>query len=277
MRKRPGDTVLRQLRFSPTSGVPVERMVYEQREVLMTRRPTIVEELPAGGSQESQEARHCASLNAYGSYLFGQGRWEEARAMFVKASKIMPGDDVTCRNLAVASSACGLYDEAIEIFAELTERFPDDAALHNSYGLVLHDAGRLEQAGVEFARATELAPTDYMYWHHKGTNALAQGKTSAAVTALARAVALPGALPVCYFNLAMALGAAGETERGTMFLQKAVSLRSDDPGLLVRAARIMNGWGRRATAIECLRTFVRAGYHSREVDSLLSELLAATA
>ncbi len=245
----------------------------------MTRRPKVPEEAapPIEAQENQEEARRCASLNAYGSYLFGQGRWEEARSMFVKASKIMPQEETTARNLAVASSACGLYDEATEIFAELTRRYPEDAALHNGYGLVLHRAGHLEQAAAEFARATELAPTDYMYWHHKGTNALTQGKVAAAVTALARAVALPGAPPVCYFNLAMALGAADETERGTMFLQKAVALRVDDPALLVRAARIMDAWGRRATAIECLQSFVRAGYHNREVDDLLSRLLAEPA
>ncbi len=241
----------------------------------MARRPRAEEPQATTEPQENEDARHCASLNAYGSYLWGQGRWEEARAVFVKAARIMPEDNVTRKNLAVASSACGLSDEAIEIFADLVTKFPDDAMLRNSYGLVLHHAGHLEQAGIQFARATELAPTEYVYWHHKGTNALAQGNISAAVTALARAVALPGAPPVCYFNLAMALGAAGETERATMFLQKAVSLRPDDPDLLVRSARIMTGWGRRATAIECLRSFSSSGRRHHDVEALLGELTAA--
>ena len=240
----------------------------------MARRPRAVEPEVIVEARENEDARRCASLNAYGSYLYGQGRWEEARGVFVKALKILPSADVTRKNLAVASSACGLNDEAIEIFADLTARFPDDASLHNSYGLVLHHAGRLEQAGIEFAQAAELAPTEYMYWHHKGTNALAQNKTSTAVTALARAIALPGAASVCYYNLAMALGAAHETERATMFLQKAIALRPDDPELLVRSVRIMNGWGRRATAIECLRAFTRSGRRRHDVELLLSELLA---
>ncbi len=240
----------------------------------MGRRPRIAEPEVIDEPSENEDARHCASLNAYGSYLYGQGRWEEARVVFVKASKVMPGDDVTRKNLAVASSACGLNDEAVEIFADLVERFPNDASLHNSYGLVLHNAGRLDQAGVEFSQAAELAPAEYIYWHHKGTNALAQNRTSAAIAALARAIALPGAAPVCYYNLAMALGAAGETERATMFLQKAVALQPDDPGLLVRSVRIMEGWGRRATAVECLRTFARSGRRNHDVELLLSELLA---
>lgn len=231
--------------------------------------PDVIEE-----PRESEDVRHCAALNAYGSYLYGQGRWEEARGVFVKASNVLPDDDTTRKNLAVASSVCGLHDEAVEVFADLTARFPGDAALHNSFGLVLHSAGHLEQAGIEFARAAELAPTEYLYWHHKGTNALAQNKISVAIAALARAVALPGAAPVCYYNLAMALGTAGETERATMFLQKAISLQSDDVGLLVRSARVMNGWGRRVTAIECLQAFVRSGGRSHEVEELLSELAA---
>jgi Flp pilus assembly protein TadD len=241
----------------------------------MARRPRAEEPQVISEPQENENTRRCASLNAYGGYLWGQGRWEEARSVFVKASKIMPEDDVTRKNLAVASSACGLDDEAIDIFAGLVAKFPYDASLHNGYGLVLHNAGQLEQAGIEFALAANLAPAEYIYWHHKGTNALAQHKTSAAITALARAVALPGAPPACYFNLAMALGAAGETERATMFLQKAVSLRPDDPDLLVRSVRIMIGWGRRATALECLRSFARSGRRHHDVEVLLSELAAA--
>jgi Flp pilus assembly protein TadD len=251
------------------------RNTADAEEDEMARRPRAEEPQVASEPQENEDGRHCASLNAYGSYLWGQGRWEEARAVFVKASRIMPDDLATRKNLAVASSACGLNDEAVEIFADLVARFPDDASLHNSYGLVLHNAGNLEQAGREFARAADLAPSEYIYWHHKGTNALAQHKTSAAITALARAVALPGAPTVSYFNLAMALGAAGETERATMFLQKAVSLSSDDPDLLVRSSRIMIGWGRRATAIECLRSFSRSGRRHHGVEALLSELTAA--
>ncbi|MCX6083721.1 MAG: tetratricopeptide repeat protein [Caldiserica bacterium] len=240
----------------------------------MARRPRAAEPEVIDGPRENEDARQCASLNAYGGYLYGQGRWEEARAVFVKAAKVLPDDDVTRKNLAVASSACGLNDEATEILTDLTARFPNDASLHNSYGLVLHNAGRLEQAGIEFAQAAELAPTEYIYWHHKGTNALAQNKTPTAIAALARAIALPGAAPVCYYNLAMALGAAGETERATMFLQKAIALRPDDPELLLRSVRIMNGWGRRATAIECLRAFARSGKRNHDIEVLLSELLA---
>lgn len=240
----------------------------------MGRRPRVAEPEVIDEPSENEDARHCASLNAYGSYLYGQGRWEEARVVFVKASKVIPGDDVTRKNLAIASSACGLNDEAAEILADLVERFPDDASLHNSYGLVLHNAGCLDQAGVEFSHAAELAPAEYMYWHHKGTNALAQNRISAAIAALARAIALPGAAPVCYYNLAMALGAAGETERATMFLQKAVALLPDDPELLVRSVRVMRRWGRRATAVECLRAFARSGRRNHDVELLLSELMA---
>ena len=102
----------------------------------MGRRPRAAEPEVIVEPSENEGARRCASLNAYGSYLYGQGRWEEARGVFVKASKVMPGDDVTRKNLAVASSACGLNDEAIEIFADLTARFPDDASLHNSTGTI---------------------------------------------------------------------------------------------------------------------------------------------
>jgi Flp pilus assembly protein TadD len=224
--------------------------------------------------RDNDDLRRCASLNAYGSYLYGQGRWEEARAVFIKASQVLPEDDVTRKNLAVASSACGLNTDAITIFADLAARFPDEAALHNSYGLVLSRAGRLEWAGIEFSRAAELAPSEYIYWHHKGTNALARHRTSAAIAALARAVALPGAAPFCYYNLAMALGAAGETERATMFLQKAIAMRPDDSRLLVRAVTVMHGWERRGTAVECLQAFIHSGRRSREVEALLSELVA---
>ncbi len=242
----------------------------------MARRLRTAEPEAPVESGAGDDGRHCAALNAYGSYLYGQGRWEEARDVFAKALKVLPDDASTAKNLAVALSACGASDEALELFADLSARFPDDASLHNSFGLALHGAGRLEEAASEFSRATELAPAEYIYWHHKGTNALAQGRTSAAIAALARAIALPGAAPACYYNLAMALGAAGETERATMFLQKAISLRMDDAELLVRAAGMMKSWGRRVAATDCLRTFAQSGRRHRGVEDLLSELTAET-
>lgn len=242
----------------------------------MARRPQTAEPETSVEPDVSEDGRHCAALNAYGSYLYGQGRWEEARDVFAKALKVLPDDEATQRNLAIAMSACGDSDEAVQILAGLTARHQGDASLHNSFGLVLHRAGRFEEAGREFARATELVPSEYIYWHHKGTNALALGRTSEAIGALARAVALPGAAPACYYNLAMALGAAGETERATMFLQKAVSLRSEDPELLVRSASMMKAWGRRVAAVECLRTFIDSGKRNHKVEDLLRELTAET-
>ncbi|MGB9666851.1 MAG: tetratricopeptide repeat protein [Candidatus Cryosericum sp.] len=242
----------------------------------MARKPQTTQPEAPVESGAGDEARHCAALNAYGSYLYGQGRWEEARDVFAKARKVLPDDASTCKNLATALSACGDSDEAVRLFAELSARLPGDAALHNSFGLALYRAGRLDEAAEEFSRATELAPAEYMYWHHKGTNALAQGRTSAAIAALARAVALPGASPACYYNLAVAMGQTGETERATMFLQKAVSLRMDDADLLLRAASLMKGWGRQVAAMECLRSFVQSGRHNRRVEDLLAELSTET-
>ncbi len=59
-----------------------------------------------------------------------------------------------------------------------------------------------------------------------------------------------------------------------MFLQKAVSLVPDDANLLLCAARIMDGWGQRHAAIECLRAFDRAGRRHAGVDVLLRSLTA---
>lgn len=242
----------------------------------MAQRPKAAEPETGVESDVSEGGRHCAALNAYASYLYGQGRWEEARDVFAKALKVLPDDAATRKNLAIAMSVTGASDAAVEMFAGLMDRSPDDASLHNSFGLVLYRSGRLEEAGREFARATELAPAEYIYWHHKGTNALALGRTSEAIAALARAVALPGAAPACYYNLAMALGAAGETERATMFLQKAISLRPDDMELLMRSAGMMKAWGRRVAAADCLRAFIESGRRNRGVEDLLDELTADT-
>lgn len=240
----------------------------------MPRRRQPTEPSACEDVREYDDVRHCASLSAYGMYLWGQGRWEEARAVYKRALAALPQNPVARRNLAVASSVCGLHDEAIDVFAGLVAGSPDNAALHNAFGLMLHNAGQLERAGEEFSRAVDLAPAECIYWHHKGTNALARNRTAEAVTALARAVALPGAPAAAYYNLAMALGAAGETERAAMFLQKAVSLVPDDADLLLCAARIMDGWGQRHAAIECLRAFDRAGRRHAGVDVLLRSLTA---
>ncbi len=244
------------------------------REDRMPRRRQLTEPSAREDFREHDGVRHCASLSAYGTYLWGQGRWEEARVVYERALAALPQNLAARRNLAVASSVCGLHDKAIDAFVDLVAGSPDNAALHNAFGLILHNAGQLERAGEEFSRAVDLAPTECIYWHHKGTNALARNRIAEAVTALARAVALPGAPAAAYYNLAMALGAAGETERAAMFLQKAVSLVPDDTDLLMCAARIMDGWGQRNAAIECLRAFDRTGRRHAGVDALLHSLAA---
>jgi Flp pilus assembly protein TadD len=228
-------------------------------------------------AHEDDRVQRCASLSGYGSYLFGQGRYEEARNTLLEAALLMPDSDTTRRNLAVASSASGLHEEAISILSALVRAHPEDAVLHNAFGLALHRAGRLGAANEEFGRATELAPAESEYWYHKGTNALAMERTQTAISALARAVALPGAEASCYFNLAMALGAAGETERATMFLQKAVALHPDDAATVVRAARAMAGWGHFGVATESLRSFIAAGHVDVGAKELLDDLVNAPA
>jgi Flp pilus assembly protein TadD len=223
-------------------------------------------------AREDDRVQRCASLNGYGSYLFGQGRYDEARDTFLEAALLVPDSDTTRRNLAVASSASGLHEEAITILSALVRAHPEDAVLHNAFGLALHRAGRLGAANEEFGRATDLAPTESEYWYHRGTNALAMERTQAAISALARAVALPGAEAPCYFNLAMALGAAGETERATVFLQKAVALHPDDAATLVQAARAMAEWGYIVTAVGSLRSFLDGGHVDVGVKELLSDL-----
>jgi tetratricopeptide (TPR) repeat protein len=84
--------------------------------------------------------------------LFGDGKSEEAIAVYREALAIDPSFADAWHGLAMALSELGRHDEAIEAGKRLVELSPDDTLAHTSLSR-LPGGGRIPEAEAEGAQA----------------------------------------------------------------------------------------------------------------------------
>ena len=85
--------------------------------------------------------------------LFGDGRTEEAVAVYREALALDPGFSDAWHGLGMALSELGRHDEAIEAGKRLVELSPDDTLAHTSLSRFYQAAGRIPEAEAEGAKA----------------------------------------------------------------------------------------------------------------------------
>jgi Flp pilus assembly protein TadD len=64
-----------------------------------------------------------------------RGYWQEARARYEHASKIVPGDPEVWSNLGVALEATGHYDEAGDAYLKALEIDPGNSKIRRNFGM----------------------------------------------------------------------------------------------------------------------------------------------
>jgi len=85
--------------------------------------------------------------------LFGDGKSEEAIAVYREAIAIDPDFADAWHGLAMALSELGRHDEAIEAGKRLVALSPDDTLAHTSLSRFYQAAGRIPEAEAEGAKA----------------------------------------------------------------------------------------------------------------------------
>ena len=222
-----------------------------------------------------------------------------AEATYRRAVKLQPSYFGGYSKLAGFYYNHGRFSEAAENFRRVTELTPDNAKAFANLGGVLMQLGRLDQALQVFRKSVALAPTD-LAWSNIGTLEYYQWHFTAAAEAYEgprpatrplrdmgeprRRVALPGtgpprrrsvrafghALPQgagtnpeeghVHSYLALALAKLGKIAEAREHGSRALQIAPGNPEFLYNAAVVAKRAGRRAEAIEDLRTAVRAGY-----------------
>ena len=85
--------------------------------------------------------------------LFGDGKAEEAIAVYREALAIDPDFGDAWHGLGMALSELGRHDEAIDAGKRLCELSPDDTLAHTTLSRFYQAAGRIPEAEAEGAKA----------------------------------------------------------------------------------------------------------------------------
>jgi protein O-GlcNAc transferase len=90
--------------------------------------------------------------------LHGQGRLEEAEALYRAVLRAEPGHPGSLHHLGVVKAQQGNLNEAIWLIRRALEKQPQSAEVHSDLGVALEYANRYPEALLCYARALELKP-----------------------------------------------------------------------------------------------------------------------
>jgi Flp pilus assembly protein TadD len=154
-----------------------------------------------------------------GVALFKKGRVNEAVAHFRKAIKIQSTDAESHYNLAVAMKQQGKIEEAAAEFTEAARLKPADADAHTGLGTALVTLGRVPEAIVELSEALRLKSTT-------GGGATASD----------------------HFELANALGVAGQFAEAARHYRETLQRQPDHHAARVNLAQVLDLLGQQQEA-----------------------------
>jgi predicted O-linked N-acetylglucosamine transferase (SPINDLY family) len=141
----------------------------------------------------------------WGAHLQGQGRLDDAIALYRKALAFDGALVGAHNNLGVALLEQTRIDEAIACFRAALTLDPNNAELHFNLGAALRDAGALDNAIPCWRAALALDPTHADAGLNLGTALLHQGELAAALEHYRASVALAPDRPGAHSNLLLAL------------------------------------------------------------------------
>jgi tetratricopeptide (TPR) repeat protein len=149
-----------------------------------------------------------------GAILQAGERYEEAIACYLQAIGQNDGLVQTHINLAAALQATGKGEEALAEAERAIALAPDSAEGQGSLGHVLQQDGRFAEAEAAYRRQLALAPSAALPLIALGDALRGQEKLDEAIEAYRQALALAPENANAHANLALALLAAGDYEKG---------------------------------------------------------------
>jgi TolB-like protein/Tfp pilus assembly protein PilF len=212
------------------------------------------------------QPRYGASHTAYGKYLYGRGRNQEAIAAYEQGTILMPDNPDAFSNLGVAYFLAGDFERAGRALKRAIEIEPRRGGYAN-YGSLQYYQGRYAEAEKLFRKALESAPADHRLWGNLADAMRFDGKPDQAGDAYRRALALAdGELavnPRHAVNQAQAAYYAiqlGDRERARQGITAALPEGDGDPYVHYYVALTELGLGERSKAALHLQRARELGY-----------------
>jgi Flp pilus assembly protein TadD len=212
--------------------------------------------------------------NAYddATELFGQGRVDEAIAIFEEIVRRQPRSSEARQNLAQALYQTGRPREAVAVLEDAVESGHTDVALLATLGAYLLDTGELEKAAGLLESLIEREP-DYAEAHnYLGVAYSRLGRFEESRRELERVIELDPSAASAYNNLGSLALAQGKFEEAIEHLNRALELDPRNTGALNGLGFAQARMGRMAAAIESWRRAVEVD--PRQFDALFNLALA---
>ncbi|MGA2789088.1 MAG: tetratricopeptide repeat protein, partial [Verrucomicrobiota bacterium] len=164
-----------------------------------------------------------------GSYMFNEGRVEEAMEHYLKAVRINPNNPEVLTDLGVALAAKGQFDEAIENYRKVIQINPDfDSALFN-LGIALAAKGRFDEAIENYYKAIQISPNNSKALYNLGNTLAAMGRFDEAIENYRKANQISPNKPEVLNNLGAALAAKGRFDEAIDDYYKAIQIDPNYP------------------------------------------------
>jgi thioredoxin-like negative regulator of GroEL len=131
-------------------------------------------------------------LVAYGEYLAGRWRPEEAEAVLRQSLRVRPGDLAAMNQLGIILAALGRMEEALATFRDVVAINPANHAAWANLGCALAHEGQFEDALSYYHRAIRLKPTEAQIRLNHSICLLKAGRMTQGWTEHEWRLALPG-------------------------------------------------------------------------------------
>jgi Flp pilus assembly protein TadD len=153
-------------------------------------------------------------MNELGVAIWRQGRAAEAEAIYRRACRMRPNDFRILVNMGLALDEQRRTDEAIAAYRRALELQSDSFDAQMALGIALSGQGHLDEAMEWLLRAYKLRPESAEALQNLGMNFARHGRLDEAIDYFEQALRRQPELATVHLNLAYALLARGDFERG---------------------------------------------------------------
>lgn len=196
------------------------------------------------------------TLNAAGTIMLGQGRYDEAERYYKTALQAKPDFDEANFNMGIVFWQTGRPKEAAEYFQKTVEAAPEWAEAWNSLGQALSGLGQYDKGREAFERALSLKPGLAEAYFGLGGVYARTGDLGSAVEALQKSAAISPSFRTLN-NLGACLVAMGRPGEAEKPLRDAIKIEPNDASGHMDLAAALAALGRRDEAISELETAMR--------------------
>jgi Flp pilus assembly protein TadD/mono/diheme cytochrome c family protein len=188
-------------------------------------------------------------LNGLATALESSGNWQEAKEMYAQA---ITGNSPACDarfNLARLELNHAQPQDAADQLHAMLQQCPPDADAHDGLGVALATEGKPEEAEKEFHAALQIDPNDFTALYNLGDSALQAGRVQEALDLLRAAVKQRPNDLSAHEDLADAYMQSGSAGDAAAQLREAITVAPDAAAPHALLAQVLSSTGQLQEAI----------------------------